>query len=159
LAAAAQNLRLRPADLRLLVLGDVQPQDQAQIEALGLGPFLQVSPMMPYEEGLSLLRGADVLFLCDYDVEPYFVPGKLFDYLRVGRPILALSANEEVHQLIHQTRSGRALHPDDAAGQIALWERIVQEGATAALDFAPAERERLSADYAAEQLARALSDA
>lgn len=183
LAAASQSLGLGPKDLQLLVLGDVQPKDQEQIDALGLSSLLKVSPMMPYEEGLSLLRGADVLFLCDYDVEPYFVPGKLFDYLRVNRPIFALSANEELRQIIHQTRTGKALHPDDAEGQRRVWEEIVREGPRVALGFAPqsrsaqrgsglasqtatsgdAERSEvdhrsaLSADFAASRLARALS--
>ena len=104
-----------------------------------------------------MLRGADVLFLCDYDLEPYFVPGKLFDYLRVGRPIFALSANTELRDLIHQTQTGVALHPEDAEGQERVWKDILTRGPIAALNFAPQNTQALSADSVAEQLASAIN--
>ena len=156
-AVAAAVGGLSAADFQCLVLGEIQPKDQTQINEMGLQAFFKVSPMMPYEKGLSILRGADVLFLCDYDVEPYFVPGKLFDYLRVGRPIFALSANQELRDLIHQTQTGVALHPEDVEGQERLWKDILTRGPREALRFSPRDTQTLSADYAAERLASAIT--
>jgi hypothetical protein len=156
IAALIQESALTPRDFQLLTLGEMQSADQEQLRRSGLLEYFPVSPMMPYEKGLSVLRGADVLFLCDYDTEPYFVPGKLFDYLRVGKPIFALSANPEVKEMIETTQTGRCLHPEDTEGQTKLWKQIHQEGAIQALRFDPKNVDSLSADTSAKQLASAL---
>ncbi|HRI72518.1 MAG TPA: glycosyltransferase, partial [Polyangium sp.] len=96
---AVETQKLTPKDIQILILGDVAQADVAKLQEMGLSAFVVVSNMMPYEEGLGVLRGAEALFLCDYDLEPYFVPGKLFDYLRVRKPIFALSANDELRAL------------------------------------------------------------
>lgn len=157
--AAVEAQKLTPADVQILILGDVAKADVDKLQEMGLTSFIAISKMMPYEEGLGILRGADALFLCDYDLEPYFVPGKLFDYLRVRKPIFALSANEELRALVHETKTGRALHPDDVPGQIQVWRDLVTQNPDEALSFAPdhVALTRLSADDAARQLAKALT--
>jgi glycosyltransferase involved in cell wall biosynthesis len=158
LDAVVKTQKLSAADIHLLILGDVANADVEQMRAMGLVSYVTISAMMPYEEGLAILRGADVLFLCDYDMEPYFVPGKLFDYLRVRRPILALSANEELRAIVHDTHMGIALHPDDVDGQVRAWTEIIAKGPKEALSFQPNDvaLDRLSADDAARQLADVL---
>jgi glycosyltransferase involved in cell wall biosynthesis len=158
LDSAVKANALQPTDLQLLILGDVAKADLNHIRELGLEPFIAISPMLPYEKGLAVLRDADALFLCDYDVQPFFVPGKLFDYFRVHKPIFTLSANEELRNLIHETKAGRAVHPDDVAGQSEIWNDIINKGPQKALAFELDEQamRRLSVDAAAELLAEVL---
>jgi len=61
----------------------------------------------------------------DYNMVPSANPtthaGKLFDYLGMGKPILALSPPEgEIGQLIRETSSGWCVDPNDAPGISAL---------------------------------------
>lgn len=153
LAKLKRAYPLGPDDLGLLILGEVNREDQERARALGVDDLLHILPMLPYEEGLSLLKGADILLLCDYAKEPYFVPGKLFDYLRVKRPVLALSANEELHALVQGRGMGRALWPEEAEALSGLLERSLREGAETALSFAPKDLAFLSAESSARTLA------
>jgi glycosyltransferase involved in cell wall biosynthesis len=143
-------------DLSLLILGDVSARDKEEAGELGVAEHLQSSPMMPYEAGLGVLRGADALFLCDYDRESFFVPGKLFDYVRVGRPILAVSANPEVREIIAGHGLGLTFHPDDTAGLAACLSRISTHGAEEALQFSPRGVDALRAESSARRLAEEL---
>lgn len=159
LRSAIQKKNLTPADLQLLILGEVAKADLTQLQTMGLESFIRIAPMMPYEQGLAVLRGADALFLCDYGLEPYFIPGKTFDYFRIRRPIFALSANAELCSLLQSTRTGRAIHPDDEAAQTEMWLDLTTRTPAQVLEFEPnaAALAQLSADDSARRLAHTLT--
>lgn len=146
------------AAVGLSVFGGVSPGDLRLAEELGVRGLLRVEPMRPYQEGLAALRAADALFLCDYDREEYFIPGKFFDYLRVGRPILALSANPELRGLVARLGVGETVHPDDEEGLAARLGRMIDEGARGALGFSPRGVEALRAEATARRLAETLRE-
>ncbi len=157
--SAIQMKQLTPADLQLLILGEVAKADVTQLQTMGLESFIKIAPMMPYEQGLAVLRGADARFICDYGLEPYLITGNTFDYFRIRRPIFALSANAELCSLIQSTRTGRAIHPDDEAAPTETWLDLTTRNPAQVLEFEPNEEAlaRLSADDSARQLAHALT--
>lgn len=69
--------------------------DRARLDALardlGLAERVSFTGLVPPADVLALLRGADVLVLplCDMPHTRYDSPMKLFEYLAVGRPIVA----------------------------------------------------------------------
>jgi glycosyltransferase involved in cell wall biosynthesis len=77
-----------------------------------LDPFLEILPPVPYRESLSLLKGADVLALCNGAGIPV-IPSKLYDYLAARRPILSLSGNAEPNRIVLEAGAGLAAPPDD----------------------------------------------
>lgn len=63
----------------------------AMVGAMALQDMVQVKPSLPYNEALREMVQADTLLLfqgVDFD---HMIPAKLFEYLRVGRPILAMT--------------------------------------------------------------------
>ena len=61
---------------------------------------------------LNELFNADYLLVCA--TEKRHVPGKLFEYLRAGRPILAFGDdNEEVGEILKKTNSGMMFRYDE----------------------------------------------
>ncbi|MDX1656160.1 MAG: glycosyltransferase [Candidatus Competibacteraceae bacterium] len=61
------------------------------IEALDIQDIVTLAPMMPYEEALKEMLEADGLLLFQAANCNHQIPAKLYEYLRAGRPIMALT--------------------------------------------------------------------
>jgi glycosyltransferase involved in cell wall biosynthesis len=103
-----------PATLR--IIGGLSDAHRATAEQFGIGESLEVLPPVPFRESLPVLQSADVLAMVINPASHLQIPGKLYDYLAAGRPILAVSANAEADGILAQTRAGlSAPHGDPAA--------------------------------------------
>ena len=89
---------LDPVRLRLRFIGPLEPAIRSknqrlfdQLTALGC---LECSPPIPRAQALEAMMEADQLMIADNNDSNigHTVPAKLFEYIRVGRPILALTA-------------------------------------------------------------------
>ena len=56
-----------------------------------IGPIVQLAPPLPYSAALSEMLAADGLLLLQASNCNQQIPAKLYEYLRAGRPILALT--------------------------------------------------------------------
>jgi glycosyltransferase involved in cell wall biosynthesis len=111
-ASFIRRNRLAPGSARLRCVGQVPAEARSLALELGLDPFLEILPPVPYRESLSLLKGADVLALCNGAGIPV-IPSKLYDYLAARRPILSLSGNAEPNRIVLEAGAGLAAPPDD----------------------------------------------
>jgi glycosyltransferase involved in cell wall biosynthesis len=70
---------------------------------------------LPHGEAVALMQSADLLYLSHADGDrQWAVPGKLYEYLASGRPVLALTpAAGETAQIIGRVGGGVAVDPDD----------------------------------------------
>jgi glycosyltransferase involved in cell wall biosynthesis len=76
---------------------------------------IEVLGFLPQAEALARLQETDYLLLTM--TNDFSLPGKLFEYLASGKPVLALSpANGEVDRILQETRGGWCAAHDDAAG-------------------------------------------
>ncbi|RQO58692.1 glycosyltransferase [Paucibacter sp. KBW04] len=83
---------LSPSQLRLRFRGSAHDQELAQMaQAAGVSGFVELCPALPYEEALAEMLSADALLLLQAANCNTQVPAKLYEYLRAGRPILALT--------------------------------------------------------------------
>jgi len=82
---------------------------------------LEYSGSLPRPEALRIMAEADYLLLLDMvGTAGYTVPAKLFEYLRIGRPILAVTPRDSPVEKI-LAMSGvpyRTIHPDDEPANI-----------------------------------------
>lgn len=81
----------------------------------GLTAYIDERGVVPHDEALSLMRSADILYLSHVDPQrQWVVPGKLYEYLASGSPVLALTHPErETAKIIAKVGGGIALSPED----------------------------------------------
>lgn len=102
---------------------------QSAISRFGLDDIAETLPMVSHEETFEWYAKSDVLLLicdkCDYQNVTY--PGKLFEYLMTGKPILGLMGKDSVSaEVLTKAGTGPVVDADDveeAAAQIAFLYR------------------------------------
>jgi len=91
--------------LRLKFIGTVAPEVKESITQAGLKDYSEYAGFLPYKKMLEEICSADYLLVCA--TEPRHVPGKLFEYLRTGKPIIAFGDNnEEVKNILKDANAG-----------------------------------------------------
>ncbi len=84
------------------------------VRELGLEDVVRLLGNLPHKEALGLMKGADVLLLIG-DVSPdagAYIPGKLYEYMGIGKPILALNKAGEATQIIETFQLGQVADPE-----------------------------------------------
>jgi glycosyltransferase involved in cell wall biosynthesis len=115
LAQFVAQRSLTPADLELVMLGNVTAQDQATYERLGLADFVHLKPWLPFTRSRELLGTADLLLDLMGPNHHLQISGKLYDYLAAGRPILSVSPNLELDDVFTRTGAGQRVDLTHAA--------------------------------------------
>lgn len=129
----------------------------------GVAEMIDLGPGLPRREFLSACRGADILLLVigyNTGVSEHAdaIPGKLFDYLPAGRPILVVGPEAtEAGRIVTRLNRGIAV-PDDAPERIAQAIRrlLRSEGESGPLDLRPEAVSEFEASHVVKQLARFL---
>ena len=82
----------------------------------GLSANVEMISRLPYSDALRQLAAADVLLLLQASEDTRgLVPAKLYEYLRLQKPVLALTLPGEVSALLEQTGGGFTADPADSA--------------------------------------------
>ena len=109
-------------------LGDFRPADRDWAESLGLGDRLELLPYAPRAESLALQRDSEALLLLIPEADGRgrgVLSGKVFEYVAVGRPILAaVPPDGAAAELIRETGAGVVVPPDDPAAIRAALEGL-----------------------------------
>jgi glycosyltransferase involved in cell wall biosynthesis len=153
-------LRDSELDIAARFLGDFRPADRAWAAHLGLGDRLQLLPYAPRVESLALQRDSEALLLLIPEAGGRgrgVLSGKVFEYLAVGRPILAVVPPDgAAAELIRATGAGLVAPPDDTdAIGAALHElhRRWSDDGLPDVELSDAWRRRLSRRTRVEELA------
>jgi hypothetical protein len=93
-------------------------RDMMQVAGeMGLGGSLQILGPFPRGETLKRLLDSDLLLLLGHNLTLQ-IPGKLYEYLRSGRPILALAPPGAQTELLRATGGAWIVEPDDVDGAV-----------------------------------------
>ena len=142
-------------DTRLRLLGPYDRDDEDRADALGLRGIVAFEGARSHAETLAAQRAADGLLLWKPRGAPTMVPGKLYEYLDSGRPILAvLPPGDEAAALVERAGGARVAPGDRAALGAALeaaWRAWRAAGPAAAA------RPQWVDDYARPRLAQRLA--
>lgn len=99
--------------LKLKFIGTVDPEIKDSIIKSGLNEHTEYAGFLPYKKMLEEICNADYLLVCA--TEPRHVPGKLFEYLRTGKPIIAFGdANNEVKEILQKSNAGMIFGYNDS---------------------------------------------
>lgn len=104
--------------MKLILAGLPDDATRRQVKAAGLDKIVQWTGYLPHHESVSLVQKADALFLPLHDVPPgqcsLIVPGKTYEYLASGRPVLACVPNGDARDLVQASPNGYCAAPCDA---------------------------------------------
>ena len=162
LEAAAALLGDRPDlrdVLRLRFVGGFPDADRARVAALGLDGVVAIEPPVPHAEALQIQADADVALIFMQDGGGHgakFLPGKVWELLASGRPVLALVPPDGAAARELAAVAAEVVAPGDVAGARAALERLVdrwRRGDLAAPALLDAVRARISRQAQAEALA------
>lgn len=97
---------------KIKFIGTVSPLIKQSMKNYELESITEYLGFLPYNEMLKELYQADYLLVCA--TERRHVPGKLFEYLRIGKPIIAFgNDNDEVKRILEETGSGMLFGYDE----------------------------------------------
>ncbi len=71
-----------------------EPYYEALIRDLGIGNLVRLLPSLPHREALRDAAGSDALLLFQSASCNHQIPAKVYEYLRLRRPILALTSHQ-----------------------------------------------------------------
>jgi len=98
---------------KIKFIGSVDKQVLDYLKEIGLMDKVELAGFLPYPEMIKQICEADVLLVCAS--EPRHVPGKLFEALRTGNPIIAFGDNnEEVKNIIEDANAGMMFGYEDS---------------------------------------------
>ena len=103
-------------NFRLCLAGKISDEVLTDLDKNGLTPFLELKGYITHNEVLTLQRQSQVLLLLEinHPKTEGIIPGKLFEYMVSGRPILAMGyKNWDAGEIIRQTNTGKVLPYDD----------------------------------------------
>jgi len=159
-AAASKASTMSNARLRLVGTGAVENELRSQAERLGILPRVDFLGVRPKREALELMSQSGVLLipLMDSPAFALTVPSKIFDYMGLGRPIVA-SIRGEGRDILEQTGANIVTEPGnrDALADAMIHTRMNWQ---TMMDRSPANialaSDRFSRESAVDELERSL---
>jgi glycosyltransferase involved in cell wall biosynthesis len=92
-------------NLRIVFIGTVSPGIRQSLTETGLSDRTEFKGFLPYHKMIEELSAASYVMVCA--TEKRHVPGKLFEYLRSSKPILAFGDdNEEIQRILDEAKAG-----------------------------------------------------
>jgi glycosyltransferase involved in cell wall biosynthesis len=142
LLAAIARLHATDAALRgafeVELVGARESQNDAAAADPALAGCVRLRDYVPHAAAIAEMQAADVLVLIKH-VEPRFrglIPGKLYEYMGAGRPVLALVPDSEAADLVRDLGWGEVAPPDDVEAIAAALQRLLGHKRAGRLDSA-----------------------
>lgn len=137
-----------PSRLEVILAGPLTHEEERAIADAGLGTVLRHVGVLDHAGSLGLQREADSLLLLTAGTRVGEATGKLFEYLRAGRPILVLGEGTEAARIVGRSGAG-AIAPVDDPRMIAAALRDLANGEVNGYDSNAVERARAEFSYPA----------
>lgn len=106
-----------PGKIQIHLWGSIHPEISRQADKLGIGDLVKIDVYIPKMKSYDKLLQSDILFLPleskTAESMPLFIPGKLFEYLKTGKPILALAGESDCTDILKRSGLGIIIEPDN----------------------------------------------
>ncbi len=110
---------LKTEELHLRFVGRFGAEVEEMFRNASFRDSIEIISYIPHSESIKLLLQSDALLLVVDEAKESeeIVPGKVYEYIGVMKPIIAIAPNESaIAKLMLETRSGKVAHQSDVAG-------------------------------------------
>jgi glycosyltransferase involved in cell wall biosynthesis len=115
-------------DLEILFAGQTSKADRDFAGGSRVARAVRFTGYLSHQDSVELVRTADLLFLPMHNLPPgrssRIVPGKAYEYMAAGRPILAAVPDGDARKYLEQSGTGLICRPDDVSGMIRVLDRV-----------------------------------
>ncbi len=104
-------------EFHLKLAGRISEEVLKSIKDQGLNDYLEIAGYVDHESAIAIQKESAVLLLIEIDSEETrgIIPGKLFEYLAVRRPLIAVGPEGwDVEQIINETKAGKVFSYNDS---------------------------------------------
>jgi glycosyltransferase involved in cell wall biosynthesis len=133
---------------------------RSDLEIAERSPVVRIRGFLSHVESLHLMRTADLLFLPMQNLpagtRATVVPGKTYEYLASGRPILASVPDGDARDILAEAGNAALCRPDDVEGMARALRREVERWRTG--QPAPTPRSEVVARFEYRSLAAKLAE-
>jgi glycosyltransferase involved in cell wall biosynthesis len=103
--------------VQLKMWGNIDEQYSALAKSYNISDVIEITGFIPKKDSLEKLRRCDVLVLTlslgVKENKPFPLPGKMFDYFQVGKPILALVEESYCAEVLRGSGLAYVVDPKD----------------------------------------------
>jgi hypothetical protein len=100
--------------LRLMISGQILPETLEKAAELDVSDMIHQIDPVSYTEVYPLMLSSDILLVIAHN-SVQRIPAKFYDYSVTGKPVLAVSKNDELNRMV-ELSGGKAFGFDDAEG-------------------------------------------
>jgi glycosyltransferase involved in cell wall biosynthesis len=110
--------------VRLTLVGKLSEEDKAIAKASSVSDLVDFRGFQSHQETVRQMAEASVLFLPMHNLPPgrraTIVPGKTYEYMATGRPILAAVPEGDARDFVTKAGTGYVCAPDDVEGMMRI---------------------------------------
>lgn len=145
--------QLNPVEAELVLYGESRDEERELLQSLNIMPYIRYHNSVNLGNTLISLSQASVLVLVEGPNKRMQLPAKLYDYLAARKPVLALTDNTELAEIINTTRSGVVASYLDTDDALCKLEQLYFERSRP-WHFNDAEITHYSVDYQIKEFVR-----
>lgn len=120
--------RVTPDDVHLRFVGRFGDEVHAMLDASSFASSIERIAYVPHEDSVGFLMRseASLLIVDDAKESAEIVPGKVYEYLGVGRPVIALAPRgSAIARLLDETHAGLSAPQDDIEGIASIIDTFI----------------------------------
>lgn len=108
---------ISPQDINISLVGNMSEMDKNLCSKLGLEELVSFTGYISYKESIDHMNNCNVLLLTQHKprklASPLSIPGKLYDLMRFGKPILGLVPQGDAYEILDKSGLGFICEPDN----------------------------------------------
>lgn len=112
-----ENYHITGDQLQVHLWGNIESGNLRQVQEMKIEDMVKIDGYHSKTDSLEKLESCDMLFLpLESETKkgkPLFIPGKLYEYLKIGKPVLSLSGKSDCLDILSESGLGINFDPHD----------------------------------------------
>ncbi len=102
--------------IRVHSFGTLEPDDEETLKRLGISSLFKTHDKVVPEKAPAVFASADILLVSTSRERKSIIPAKLWEYMISDRPILSITPNPEIGEILSKSGTGRHFHNSNTDG-------------------------------------------